>query len=181
MEEFMVTQQTPQPPPEEDTEAPLLPSQQSRVNTFADLKLAEAPLAQASPDALRGGHHYYQAERIPPELVDGAKRALKEMNLPGEIGVATIYTADFPIDNPNRQKFAIPGYGGEMGAVGRSQIHRQRSSNSRRLGERGEEVGTSGTICCAGQSSLTQSRCCGSASGDDFDFCRIIVHSGKSV
>jgi hypothetical protein len=128
MEEFMATQQTPQPPPEEDTEAPLLPSQQPRaVNTFADLKLAETPLAQTSPDALRGGH-YYSAERIPPELVDGAKKALKEMNLPAykpeEItemrrlgmftSVAAITSAEpLPIENPNRQEFAIPGYGGK--------------------------------------------------------------------
>jgi hypothetical protein len=114
----MATQQTPQPPPEEDTEALLLPWQQPRaVNTFADLKLAETPLAQASPDALRGGHHYYSAERIPPELVDGTTRALKELNLPstkpGELGVARIFTADFPIEEPDRQKFVIPGYGGK--------------------------------------------------------------------
>jgi hypothetical protein len=116
MEEFMATQQTPQPPPEEeDTEAPLLPSQQPRaVNTFADLKLAETPLAQASPDALRGGggHHYYHAEKIPPELVDGAKKALKEMNIPAS--VASITSAEpLPIENHHCEKFPIPGYGGK--------------------------------------------------------------------
>jgi hypothetical protein len=85
------------------------------MNTVADLKKLSgrsAPKPFPQPLIICLG-------KIPQNLIDGAQKAVRELNLPGRnadgtgVSAAEVFSSADPDMNPNRQQFNIPGYKGD--------------------------------------------------------------------
>ncbi|HEY5328284.1 MAG TPA: hypothetical protein VIJ79_00225 [Acidobacteriaceae bacterium] len=87
------------------------------MNTVADLK--KIGISSAPDAGVTFPQTFGPGKWIPQNLIHGAQKAVRELNLPGRsadgtsLSAAEIFGSAHPDINPEREKFNIPGYKGD--------------------------------------------------------------------